>query len=216
MSDDACRGRREDIGAYVLGGLDDERATALIAHLDGCPTCRAEAEELARVARLLPLADPLRAHEHPAPPARLAESIVRRVRAEQRDARRRRIRRAAAVATGLAAAAAALIVYFAATAPDVVEVELAGRLRGAESHAALEYLPGGTRISLSVSGLPVKETYGVWLEKDDGERVPAGTFYTPDRGELELRLTAALRIEDCDGVGVSNSDGDTVMYAGID
>jgi hypothetical protein len=216
MTDDSCRGRREDIGAYVLGGLDDDRATALIAHLDGCPACRSEAEELARVARHLPLADPLRNSEQPVPPARLAESIVRRVRAEERDERRRRLRRAGTLALGIAAAAVALIVYFAVTAPDVVEVDLAGVATGEKSHATLEYLPGGTRISLSIDGLPVKETFGVWLEKDGGERVPAGTFYTPDDDQLELTLTAALRIEDCAGLGVSNSDGDTVIYAGID
>lgn len=216
MNDDACRGRREDIGAYVLGSLDDNRTTALIAHLDGCPSCRVEVEELASVARLLPLADPLRSSETPTPPSRLGESIVRRVKAEERGVRRGHLRRAAAAALGIAAAIAALVAYFAITSPDVVEVNFASEATNAESHAALEYLPGGTRISLSVAGLPAEETYGVWLEKQDGDRVPAGTFYTPDDGELQLTLTAALRLKDCGGIGVSDTDGETVLYSSID
>jgi anti-sigma factor RsiW len=213
MSDDSCRGKREDIGAYVLGGLDDNRTTALLAHLDGCPSCRAEADELGAVARMLPLAAPLRSTDAPMPPARLAEAIVRRVRTEQRNSRRQRLRRATAVGVGVAAALVALLAYFAITAPDVVEIDIASATTTAQSHAALEYLPGGTRVSLSVEGLPEEQTFGVWLEKKDGERVPAGSFYTPEDGELQLTFTAAIRLKDCAGIGVSDSDGETVLYA---
>ena len=216
MNDDACRGRREDIGAFVLGMLDDRRSTALMAHLDGCPSCREEAEELAAVARLLPLADPLRAGEQPLPPKGLSDSIVERVRSEERVARRQRIGRVSAVGLGIAAAAIALVAYLALTGPDIVEVDLASGTTQGQSHASLEYLPGGTRVTLSVDGLPMEETFGVWLEKQDGDRVPAGSFYTPEDGEIELTMTAAIRLKDCGGIGISNADGDTVLYASLD
>lgn len=45
---------RELLGAYALGGLPDDAAAGVRAHLDGCPTCRAELAEIA------PLADELR------------------------------------------------------------------------------------------------------------------------------------------------------------
>ena len=38
------------IGAYVLGGLPEDQRTGLLAHIDGCPDCRADAAELAEVA----------------------------------------------------------------------------------------------------------------------------------------------------------------------
>jgi predicted anti-sigma-YlaC factor YlaD len=215
MNDDACRGKREDIGAYVLGSLDENRTTALVAHLDGCPACRAQVEELAAVARLLPLADPLRSSHQPAPPARLGESIVRRIEVERRAARRRGVRRAGAVSLGMAAAIVALIAYLAITGPNVLNVDFPSQTGAAESHAGLEYLPGGTRITLAVGGLPAEESYGVWMEKQDGERVPAGSFYMPDDGELKLALTAAVRLKDCVAIGVSDSTGDTVLYARI-
>jgi anti-sigma-K factor RskA len=215
MNDDACRGRREDIGAYVLGSLDEGRTTALLAHLDGCASCRAETEELAAVARLLPRADPLRSTDQPAPSARLAETILKRVDAERRAGRGRQMRRAGAIALGVAAALAALITYLSVTGPNVLQVDFPAQA-AADSHAALEYLPGGTRITLSVAGLPVEESFGVWMKKSDGERVPAGSFYTPDQGELQLSLTAAVRLKDCVGIGVSNSSGVTVLYAPIE
>jgi hypothetical protein len=216
VTDGTCRGRREDIGAYVLGTLDEDRTTSLIAHLDGCPDCRAEVEELAEVARILALADPVRSTPHTAPPLHLAESIFQRVRAEGRAARRRRIRRAAIGSIGIAAAAAALLVYLAVTGPRRVEVEFVTAPAGVDSHALLEYRPGGTRIELDVAGLPGDQVYNVWLESDDGKRVPAGTFWASKEKPLEVTLTAALKLEDCEGIGVSNSDGRTMLYSELE
>jgi hypothetical protein len=215
MNDDACRRMREDIGAYVLGSLDENRTTALVAHLDGCAACRAQVDEIAAVARLLPLADPLRSSHQPVPPARLGESIVRRIEVERRAARRRGARRAGVVSLGIAAAIVALVAYLALTGPDVLNVDFPSQAGAAESHAGLEYLPGGTRITLAVDGLPADESFGVWMEKQGGERVPAGSFYTPEEGELQLALTAAVRLKDCVAIGVSDSTGDTVLYARI-
>ena len=40
---------RESLGAYVLGHLDADETTAVRAHLDGCASCRTEADEIASV-----------------------------------------------------------------------------------------------------------------------------------------------------------------------
>lgn len=45
-----------DAAVYLLGGLSDAEAEAFVRHLDGCPGCRAQIEELAPVARLLTVA----------------------------------------------------------------------------------------------------------------------------------------------------------------
>lgn len=42
-----------DAAVYLLGGLPDAEVEAFVRHLDGCPACRVEIEELAPVARLL-------------------------------------------------------------------------------------------------------------------------------------------------------------------
>jgi anti-sigma-K factor RskA len=213
MTDDVCRGRREDIGAYLLGALDADRTTALIAHLDGCADCRAEANALEPVARLLPLADPIRLSAQPAPPPRLAKSIVDRVIAEKRTTRLRRARRVAAGTIVAAAVITGLLIYAGVTGTSGMEVNLSNAASGVTSHAVLEYLPGGTHIELDIDGLPTEQVYAVWLEEGDGSRVPAGTFWMPEDERLDLSMTAALRLKECEGIGISNAEGKTVMYS---
>ncbi len=60
MKTESCREWRESLGAYALGHLAAEERAGLEAHLEGCADCRAEADSLALVARLLPPADPER------------------------------------------------------------------------------------------------------------------------------------------------------------
>jgi anti-sigma-K factor RskA len=218
MTRDECRQWREDIGAYLLGGLPEDRRTALLAHLDGCAGCRAELAELAEVARVLPAADPLRNHERQVPSQELFRSILGAIAGERRERRVQLTKRVAA-----AAAAAAVLALGAVTIVTLQDdssratVELADTAGDAISTASLEYLPGGTRIDLRVDGLPEEETFFVWLEDSDGERVPAGTFWTPDEGgKIELKLTAALSLRRCEGIGISDSDGETVLYSTVE
>ena len=70
MKTESCRDWRESLGAYALGHLSPEERAVLEAHLDGCPDCRAEADSLAFVARLLPHADPQHFGPAPAPISR--------------------------------------------------------------------------------------------------------------------------------------------------
>jgi hypothetical protein len=218
MTLDDCRPWREDIGAYLLGGLPEERRTALLAHLDGCPACRAELSELAEVARVMPAADPLRNRGRQVPSNQLVDSILGAISTERRGRRMRLARRATAVAVAAAVLAiGAVTVSTLREDPTRATIELAGEADGAESTAQLEYLPGGTRIDLDVDGLPVQETYFVWLEDSEGERVAAGSFWTPEEGErIELKLTAALSLRRCAGIGVSDSGGETVLYSPVE
>jgi hypothetical protein len=218
MTRDDCRPWREDIGAYLLGGLPDERRTALLAHLDGCPACRSELAELSEVARILPAADPLRNTKREVPSQSLMDSIMDAI-GDERRAKRSRVTRRVAGAVAIAAALllGALAVGTLMDGSSQSTVQLAGDAADGDSTASLEYLPGGTRIDLSIDGLPKEETYYVWLEDTEGERVPAGTFWTPDEGgSLDLKLTAALSLRRCQGIGISDADGKTVLYSKVD
>ena len=67
-----------NLAAFVLGGLEAEEAAEVRHHLDSCPVCQSELEELRMVNRTLEAAPP------PAtPPAYLKGEILSRVRAEQ-------------------------------------------------------------------------------------------------------------------------------------
>jgi anti-sigma factor RsiW len=49
----ACAEWRGDLGAYVLGALDEEECTGMKSHLEACAACRAEYEGLLPVRDLL-------------------------------------------------------------------------------------------------------------------------------------------------------------------
>jgi hypothetical protein len=55
----------------------------------------------------------------------------------------------------------------------------------------------------------------VWLERPDGERVPAGTFRGVRDRELTVVLASALPVGQAVAVGVSAEDGTTLLEGQI-
>jgi anti-sigma-K factor RskA len=74
----------QDLGAYVLGALEDDEARAFERHLDECTHCRAEEDRLRLAADALP-----RSVMQVAPPPSLKESLMAEVYAEAPRERRR-------------------------------------------------------------------------------------------------------------------------------
>jgi hypothetical protein len=214
VSTDDCRRWRERLGAYLLGHLDPTEEAATRAHLDGCRECRQEAEQLRAVVDVLPLADAARLTEQPSPSADLGDRIVWRV-VDERDRSRRRRRRTAGMAVGFAAAFVLLAgaVGLLARGGGDEPFEFQDLPVGVSAAATLEAKPWGTQIELDVAGLPEGQEYRVWLERPDGNRIPAGTFVAvPDR-EMHLVLAAGLDPASASGLGVSTPQGETIMYA---
>jgi anti-sigma factor RsiW len=69
--------RLDDVGSYLLGGLDEDERERFAAHLPGCAACRRELEELQSVADTLPLAAP-----QIVPPPELKDRIMAVVHAD--------------------------------------------------------------------------------------------------------------------------------------
>ncbi|MBW3640976.1 MAG: anti-sigma factor [Actinobacteria bacterium] len=95
IEDSEHRRLRELLGSYALSALPPDVAPALVAHLDGCATCRAELAEIAPLADDLRGVDPDRLSDLATPPAGLGVQIRTAV-AEERslvDARAARLAR---------------------------------------------------------------------------------------------------------------------------
>ena len=210
------------LGAYVLGHLGDDDAAAVAAHLEGCPTCREEAAELAPVASLLPLADPERVGAPAEAPREMLDDVLARIQRE-REARDRARRRTLGARVGTIAAAAALVLIVAlislrpwepsGPAGEVVAL-IASRPR-VLGEAVIHEDPESTWVELTTSGLSVGETYAVWLEETgSGERSPMGTFTSVD-GDLYISLYSTLPRDRAASIGVSDPDGSVVMRGSI-
>jgi Putative zinc-finger len=207
---------REQIGAFLLGVLDEGERTAMQTHLSSCPVCQAEVRALKPVVAALADAAPDRIDEDPLPPEDLEESTLAPILGEIHRARRRRRR------LGWSALAAAAIC--------VVAIGLAGFTWLLEPAVALEPLSfsvapgmeveghlikhdGGTEIRLAVSGLRDGQTYRVTLVSEDGERVNSGTFIGIGDKPLRCTLNAAMLREDADRLEVRTSGGEPMFFA---
>jgi hypothetical protein len=196
MTTDGCRHWREALGAYALGHLRDEERTSLEAHLEGCAACRAEAESLLAISRLLPHADPARFGPPPQPPAELGKRIAATIGAERRSRQRRRRLRFGLGLGGAAAAAAVVLAIF---------VLAGGGESGPERHIAFRALPSGvkigatlepqaygTEIHMYVQGISSGTLCRVYMRGPGGEDVSAGSFRYRWGGGDSAVLSAAL------------------------
>jgi hypothetical protein len=197
MKTDACRQWKEELGAYALGHLANEERARLEAHLEGCPACRAEADSLFAVSRLLPHADPQRFGPAPQPPAELGKRIAATIGNERRSKRRQR-RLRFGLGFGGAAAATAMAVL-------AIFVLSSGSEGGPEQHVAFRSLPSGvkiaatlepqafgTEIHMYVKGISSGTLCRVYMRGPGGDDVSAGSFRYRWGADDSAVLSAAL------------------------
>jgi hypothetical protein len=193
-----------DVGCYLLGSLDSAERARLEDHLVECDECRAELVSLAGLPGLLSRVSPQEAAAGlPTARPQLLEGLLARA-AEQRRTRRHRL---IAVAAALILVAGGIVGGFelahpsgsgttttAAEGPVHVSVRAVG--------AAV-----GTRITLSLSGVPSgKECRLVAISKD-GSSHEAGSWYASYSGDAVVHETAALAPSELAALRVETSTG---------
>jgi Putative zinc-finger len=219
MRAESCREWREVLAAHALGQASEQERTALEAHLEGCAACRAEQDALARVARLLPLADPAHFDSSPAAPSSLADRVVATIRAERRAQRRRRFRLGLAFGGATAAVAAVALALFVlppggGNGIPERHVAFASTPPGMKISATLEPHAYGTEIHMYVKGAPSGTLCRVFLRGPHGTRMPAGTFRYRWGNDADAVLSAALDLSRTRAIGVQV--GNRTFIAPID
>ena len=207
---------REQVGAFLLGKLDEGERTAMQTHLDSCPVCQAEVKELEPVVAALADAAPDRIDEVPLPPGDLKEltlaPMLEKIHSERRHRRRFHW-------SGLAAAAICVVVIGLAGFTWLLEPAVAMEpllfsvAPGMKVEGHLIEHARGTEIRLVVSGSRDGQTHRVTLVSEDGERVNAGTFIGIGERTLRGTFNAALLREDADKLEVRTPGGELVFFA---
>ncbi len=204
---ESCRDWRQLLGAYALGDLPENERVGLEAHLEGCERCRAEAESLGAVAKLLPLADPDRfGKPAPRPSPQLGDRIAATIGGERRGERRQRRWRFGLAFGGAAAAAAAVLILLVLPGggdggPEQ-HVEFGKLPGGVKIYATLEPHAYGTEIHMYVKGVRSGTLCRVYLRGPRGERVPAGTFTYRWGDDSTATLSSALDLSRTRAIGV--------------
>src|SRR5215204_3948420 len=208
---------REQIGALLLGKLDEGERTAMQTHLNSCPICQAEVRELEPVVGALADASPDRIDEAPWPPEDLKELTLAPILEEMHRARRhrRRSRWSALAAAAIFVVAIGLAGFTWLLEPAVALVEPVpfSVAPGMEVEGHLIEHDSGTEIRLVVSGLRDGQTYRVTLVSEDGERVNSGTFIGIGDKQLRYTFNAALLRKDADRLEVRTAGGESMFFA---
>jgi hypothetical protein len=219
----------EDIGAFVLGALDEDSAKRVREHLATCQECAAAHGELAGIPGLLDLAVVTGAtDEEPLPPAieeRLLDRFARE-RVERPTQRRWRPRIAFGVGSALAGAAIAIAIltvglHFqkdAGRPPSQYRLAFS-KLGPAPAHAraraGLRTSQTGTVVRLWVNNLPSGDVYEVWCDAK-GWSASAGTFRVDAQGNAYVVLTTAVQKGQYDRIRLVRrqhlADGKVVPY----
>ena len=209
---------RDEIGAYLLGALTDLERQAFEHHLESCPQCRDEIEQLRPAAESLP-----HSVEQVEPPPGLRTSLMEVVAKEARErpgatAPRRSLRErllpAGLIRPALAGAALAVgllagfgvaqlgqdegeqVRTFAATVDDQ-------RLPTADGNVKVEG-DGENGAILRLTGMPSlggERVYQAWVQRSDGTFAPQPTFEVGEDGNGAVAIPDDL--SDAEGVLVT-------------
>lgn len=213
---------RVDLGAYVLGQLDEESTARLEQHLDGCDRCTAELGELTPVAaaladlRVRPAASPGE------PPAALGDRVVGAVEQAARAERRTSWARTAGIAGVAAAVALVLSLGVQSLTDDPTPTNPAVRTVPTEAVSVRDEAPGvrasaalvnhtwGVEVKLRASGFEDGGRYRVDVLGSDGDRFPAGEFVGTGTREMDCNLNSSVLRDQAAGFEVTDGDGRVV------
>ena len=193
---------RDLLGPFVMGDLDPAEKRAVEEHLEGCASCRREAESL-RIAheRLVEFAA---ASE--APPSHLKDRALAGL---PRPTPRRTV-----PPWAIAAAAVLLLALGIAYGPsllgsqEVAAATLEPMGEAPDAGAEVNVRGSGENLEVSVDawGLPKcerEEYYELWFVEENGEHVSAGSFTVGESGDAELDLTAPRFATSYQRIGVT-------------
>lgn len=194
-------------GAYVSSLLPRPEHEAIEQHVATCSLCSLEVARLSSVVRALMKADLSFDSVDPTVPdlsnRRIEMAIFDRIDGERRRHRYRGI--AAAVAASVlvvSGVTAALTLRSDKPSGDGLYLAMAYPI-GGKAEVKLQEKKWGTAIEVTTVDLPDGFSYGVWLERSDGTRVPAGSFQSTGSRKMSLMLSSALQVSEAAAIGMT-------------
>lgn len=188
-----CEEVRNDLGGYVLSGLEPSEEARVSEHLLSCAACRAEYERLRELPGLMATV----ADTPPGPPPTLRARVLARAGEDTaaRHTRRRVLQLVAALVVGAVLGGAGVWLSSTPTGGGTVRVPLtAADGFAAEGVIRLTPSDNGVTVDLALDGLePLDddEVYEAWLAPPGGAPLSVGTFRPGPSGTADVTLSAA-------------------------
>lgn len=202
---------RSLFAAVLTGDLPAADEAEIRLHLPTCAACAREMADLASVIDMLKGSDLTVIDRDPTGPPAVTATVSRdleyaifdRIASERRRLRIRRTAIGVAASLLLVSGVAIGLTVRSTPRDDRVHVALDYPVGGRAS-VALTKRTWGTEIRIETSDLPAGLTYGVWLERPDGSRVPAGSFTSVAARTMTLRFSSALPPQRATAIGMTD------------
>lgn len=179
----ACAEWHGDIGAYVVGALSPAEAGRVLRQLRGCAGCRADYQDLVPVRDWLGRLGP--------PEGMPARQPLARLPLEPGHPPRRRVMRCLTAAGAAVAAAVIAVIAMISAHPAVPGFQAFDPATGVHGQASLNATPTGTRIDLTVSGLPTRQRCVLVTVSRAGTAI-AGTWTAQYSGTAQITGASAI------------------------
>ena len=232
--------RTEDLGAYVLGALDQDEARELAAHLADCAECQAQLDDLTAMKDSLGELPPEAFLEGPPEDGELLlHRTLRRVRQEKNTTlltRRVVTTAAAVVAVAIALGGGVLLgknggsgqtgqaVSTPATIAPTTTTPIAGThvvsavQDGVRINAVITPAAGWIKVNASVTGIPAGQKCKIIVVSKSGDQEVAGSWLVSQAGAVNgTNLDGAALIDPSQvaAIQVQNFDGHTFVSANV-
>lgn len=197
-----------DVGAYLLGALDDAEMTRFEEHLAGCEECGRQLDELSG---LLPVLEEVRqdgvAFVEPPSGDAMLDRLLAAVAAERRGRKRRRFAAAAAAAVLVAGgpAVAVLATEAGSGSPAAVpsfaqhQVSASNPATGASAVVGVADHAWGSAVDLRLTGVRGPLTCSLVAVAKDGHRQTVATWSVPAAGYGTTAQPAPLTVHGTSG-----------------
>jgi hypothetical protein len=178
------------LGPFVLGDLTDEEERELEFHLQECPACQNDLDELRS-------ADSMLRSAAAGPPPELKDWVLARARSERRHPSgvRWRIWLPAAALLAVALFLGFGILLMVTGPSDGLALTATGAAPQAGGELQGEQIGDNLKVELDTWGLPAPEDggyYEMWYAKEDGGRISCGTFTAQPDGSATVSMSAPM------------------------
>jgi anti-sigma-K factor RskA len=176
------------LGPYVLGELTDAEERELERHLEGCPACRDDLDDVRHAHGILRAAVD-------GPPPELKDWVLARTRNEARGrpAGWRKLWLPAAAALLVAAVLGYGVLRTVSDSSDSLALTATSAAPQAGGELRGERVGDNLRVELEAWGLPKQregQYYEMWYAKEGGGRISCGTFRAQPGGSTTVSLSA--------------------------
>jgi anti-sigma-K factor RskA len=200
-----------DVGAYVLDALEPDEQQRMQVHVQGCPVCAETVRELEGLPRLL-AGVPAPGETPVAPsPSELAFERFRRSAALTPAPRRRAPRWRLAAAAAVLAVAGGVATGVAVSTRDEPAAVVQAVSGNVHARASLAPVGDGTRIMLSLDGLPYGAKCELVAVARNGSEQSAGTWSVTYDGTYQWTGWVAVGPGQLDRLVVRTLDGRTLV-----